>query len=167
MGPLCLVALLGSSVHCGWLSLPEELRLDPTFESPGAVASAVVQGLRSADLPRLRQLALTENEFHMLVWPKLPASRPERNVPWDYAWNDLATKSDANLRARLSGWQDRGYTVVDVAFSGGVTDYGTFRVHRDSVLTLRDGEGNVSNGRLLGSMIEQAGRFKVFSYVVD
>ena len=72
-----------------------------------------------------------------------------------------------NLRARLSGWQDRGYTVVDVAFSGGVTDYGTFRVHRDSVLTLRDGEGNVSNGRLLGSMIEQAGRFKVFSYVVD
>ncbi len=167
MGPLCLAVLLAFSVHCGWLSLPEELRLAPTLESPSAVASAVVEGLRSGDLNRLRQLALTENEFHMLVWPKLPASRPERNVPWDYAWNDLATKSDANLRARLSGWQDRGYTVVTVAFSGGVTDYGAFRVHRDSVLTLRDGEGNVSNGRLLGSMIEQAGRFKVFSYVVD
>ncbi len=167
MGPLCLVALLALSAHCGWLSSPADLRLEPTLESPEAVASAVVQGLKSADLSRLRQLALTENEFHVLVWPKLPASRPERNVPWDYAWNDLATKSDANLRARLSGWQDRGYTVVSVAFTGGVTDYGSFRVHRETVLTLRDGQGNVSNGRLLGSMIEQAGRFKVFSYVVD
>jgi hypothetical protein len=164
---LCLLALLGLSVHCGWLSPPADLRLQPTLESPEAVASAVLEGLRSADLSSLRQLALTENEFHVLVWPKLPASRPERNVPWDYAWNDLAAKSDANLRARLSGWQDRGYTVVNVAFTGGVTDYETFRVHRDTVLTLRDGQGNVSKGRLLGSMIEQAGRFKVFSYVVD
>ena len=166
MGPLLLGVVLLLAVRCGWLPM-EEFRLSQTLESPEAVAAAVVDRLRSGDLAGLRQLALTETEFHQLVWPKLPASRPERNVPWDYAWQDLSAKSDANLRARLAGWQDRGFTVVSVAFTGETTEYGTFRVHRDSVLTLRDRDGNVSNGRLFGAIIEQAGRFKVFSYVVD
>ncbi len=167
MGPLCLVAILFLSARCGLLGPKDDFRLGQTLESSEAVARAVVDRFRAGDLAGLRLLAVTETEFHKLVWPQLPASRPERNVPWDYAWQDLSAKSDANLRGRLSGWQDRGFTVVSVAFTGETTEYGTFRVHRDSVLTLRDRDGSVSNGRLFGSIIEQGGRFKVFSYVVD
>ncbi len=131
------------------------------------MARAVVRGFAEKDLEALRELALTEAEFTDLVWPKLPASRPERNLPLDYVWKDLAGKSDANLRARLAGWEDRGFVLVSVTFTGEVTDYGTFKVHRDSQLELRDHNGQEQSGRLFGSMIEHRGRYKVFSYVVD
>ena len=75
----------------------------------------MVAGLRGGELAGLKRLALTEAEFRDLVWPKLPASRPERNRPMDYVWGDLAGKSDANLRARLGGWQDRGFVLVPLA----------------------------------------------------
>ncbi len=145
----------------------ETVRLSATFESPEAVARAVVEGLRGGDLAALKGLALSETEFKHLVWPKLPAARPERNLPMDYVWGDLAGKSDANLRARLGGWQDRGFVLVSLSFKGGVEDYGTFKVHRESVLILKDREGREQTGRLFGSILEHQGRFKVFSYVVD
>lgn len=126
-----------------------------------------MRGLADRDSGALRLLAITEAEFRDLVWPKLPASRPERNLPLDYVWKDLAAKSDANLRARLAGWQDRGFVLVSLTFNGGVENYGTFAVHRDTVLLLRDGDGKEQTGRLFGSIIEHKGRFKVFSYVVD
>jgi hypothetical protein len=101
------------------------------------------------------------------VWPRLPASRPERNLPWDYVWNDLRAKSDAHLRELVARWQDRGEDVVAVTFRGETTDYGPFRVHRESVVSLRDRDGDPRTTRLFGSVIEMHGRFKVFSYVVD
>lgn len=167
MGPLCLLGLLALSAHCGWLHEREDFRLDRTLESPEAVARAVVAGLATGDLEALRRLALSEAEFRDLVWPMLPASRPERNLPLEYVWNDLATKSDANLRARLGGWQDRGFVLVSLTFKGGTEDYGTFKVHRETVLVLKDRDGREQSGRLFGSIIEHKGRFKVFSYVVD
>lgn len=122
----------------------------------------MVQGLAEG-----RALAVSEGEFRDLVWPKLPASRPERNLPLDYVWKDLFAKSDANLRGRLAGWQDRGFIVISLEFKGVVEDYGTFTVHRETELRLRDRDGKEQTGRLFGSIIEHQRRFKVFSYVVD
>ncbi len=153
------VALLVSG--CGTLTLLQ------AQGSPEAVATAVVRQLARRDLAALRALAVTEAEFREIVWPALPASRPERNVPWDYAWKDLHGKSDAHLRAQLLAWEDRGYRVVSVAFRGATTDYGRYRVRRESVVTLRDRDDRETTGRLFGSMIEMDGRYKVFSYVVD
>lgn len=138
-----------------------------TMESPEAVARAVVRGFAERNLGALRELAVTDAEFRIVVWPKLPASRPERNLPLDYVWKDLAAKSDDNLRARLAKWEDRGFVLASLFFKGGVTDYGTFKVHRDTELRLRDQAGNEETGRLFGSIIEYEGRFKIFSYVVD
>lgn len=159
-----VAALVASGVLAGCQRVPT---LANTFASPEEVARAVVSGLTARDVDRLAALALTEDEFRWLVWPKLPTSRPGRNIPWDYAWNDLRTKSVMQLQARVHEWEDRGYTLVRIDFKGETTDYETFVVRRDSVVTLRDRDGRESQGRLFGSIIEQRGRFKVFSYVVD
>jgi len=137
------------------------------MESPEAVAGAVVRGFADRNLEALQELAVTEAEFRLVVWPKLPASRPERNLPFEYVWKDLAAKSEDNLRARLAKWEDRGFVLVSLLFKGGVTDYGTYKVHRDTELRLRDKDGREETGRLFGSIIEYQGRFKIFSYVVD
>ena len=163
LAPLALL-WLAAAPGCRTATGPS---LANTQESPEAVARAVVKGLAERNLEALRALAVTETEFRDLVWPRLPASRPERNLPLDYVWRDLSTKSDLNLRARLGGWEDRGFVLVSVDFKGGADDYGTYRVHRETVLVLRDRDGREETGRLFGSLIEHKGRFKVFSYVVD
>lgn len=161
-----IAAVLALSIAAGCRTSSEPT-LANTFESPEAVARAVVKALSERNLEGLRSLALTRDEFRVLVWPKLPASRPERNLPMDYVWDELAAKSDASLRARLAGWQDRGFSLVSVEFKGEITDHGTYIVHRDTVLTLKDRDGRQEAGRLFGSIIQQRGRYKVFSYVVD
>jgi hypothetical protein len=130
------------------------------------VADAVVRALDARDRAALARLALDEAEFRALVWPRLPASRKERNLPVDFVWSDLAGKSQAHLSALLATWEPVGRP-VRIDFAGGTTDYGTFRVHRRAVVTLRDGRGRETTGRIFGSVLEKDGRFKVFSYVTD
>ena len=136
----------------------------PTSE---ALATAVLRAIANRDAAALRRLALDEAEFREYVWPELPASRPERNMPFGYVWTDLRSKSETGLDAVLAAHGGRRYELDRVRFSGGATQYETFIVHRDSVIEVRDGEGRRATLHLFGSVIERGGQFKVFSYVVD
>jgi len=53
-----------------------------------------------------------------------------------------------------------------VHLAGEPSTYGDDTVHRGIELVVATGQGE-ERIRLLGSMIEQGGRWKVFSYVVD
>lgn len=166
------VALGGLLVASGVASLigcrQPSVVLEHTLESPEAVAQAVLKGLNARDFSGLQNLALTKHEFRKLVWPKLPAARPGRNIPWDYVWNDLSSKSTMQLQARVHEWRPSADgTVVKVEFTGETTDYETFRVRRKSAVTIRTSDGHETRHRLFGSIVEQGGRYKVFSYVAD
>jgi hypothetical protein len=166
-GRLLPVALL-AGILAGGAACGRSPALDWGLESPRAVAVAVVAALDARDAPALERLSVNEQEFRHLVWPRQPAARPERNIPWDYAWRSLAARSRHQLAGRLSEWVGgRRSTVVGVTFAGETTDYGAYRVHRRSVVTLRDAAGRLETVRVFGSIIEQGGRFRVFSYVVD
>jgi hypothetical protein len=140
--------------------------LEPTFDSPEAVARAVLDGFAAGDREALRRLALSEQEFRQRVWPELPSARPERNLPFSYVWGDLKQKSDASLARLFARHQGRRFEFVSVRFDEPKTQYGTYVVHRESVFTVQ-GEGPAEELRLCGSMIEADGRWKVFSFVVD
>jgi hypothetical protein len=101
------------------------------------------------------------------VWPELPASRPERNLTFEYVWTDLRTKSDASLGQTVHAHGGRAYRVARVGFTGETSQYKSFLVHRNAVVEIIDPEDRRNAGRLFGSVIEKNGRFKVFSYVVD
>jgi hypothetical protein len=135
--------------------------------SVDALASDVLHALARQDVTRLQALALTESEFRTLVWPGLPASRPEAGVPVEYAWNDLHTKSRSDLQQTLNALDGQRLALLSVRFTGRVSDYGTFRVFRDAVLEVRQADGTMRRLRVFGSVIEHEGRVKVFSYVTD
>ncbi len=142
--------------------------LHTTHESPDALARAVLDALAARDEGRLRDLALNEQEFRDHVWPALPASRPERNLPFDYVWGDLQQKSANQLTQTLAQFGGRQYELVRVEFTGATTQYDAFAVHRDSRLVVRDASGVEHQLRIFGSALEtRDGRVKVFSYVVD
>ena len=135
--------------------------------SARALAVAVLQGFESRDIQKLTGLALTEAEFRDHIWPELPASRPERNLPFSYVWGDLRQKSEGSLTESLARHGGRALSLVGVDYGGETTRYSSFVVHRDTVLIVRGSDGAEHRLRLYGSTVEKDGFFKVFSYVVD
>lgn len=159
MKRILLAALV--CVSCG--SAPP---LQNTFASPEALAHAVLDALARNDRAALERLVLSEREFRDHVWPQLPASRPERNLPFSYVWGDLRQKSHASLARILSEHGGRRYRFAGVDFDD-TSDYSTFRVHREATFRVRDAQGQEKTVQVCGSMIEKDGAWKVFSYVVD
>jgi len=157
--PLAVAALV--TVTC--TSLPPLAHTSPSSE---AAATALLEALAAKDQAALAALVLSESEFKDHVWPQLPAARPERNLPFSYVWGDLHQKSVGHLSRTLASHGGKRYTLVSTAFTG-VTDYGTYTVHRNASFTVRDEAGQTLTLSLCGSMIEKDGGWKVFSYVVD
>jgi hypothetical protein len=137
-----------------------------THASSSDVARALLQAVADNDRAAFEALAVDEREFRDHVWPQLPASRPERNLPFSYVWGDLKQKSDASLSRVLAEHSGRQYELVGVEFDGD-TDYTTYRVHREASFRVRDKSGADTTVRVCGSMIVKDGRWKVFSYVID
>lgn len=164
------IAMWRSAFLLTFLALPGCTSAPPplqhTAETPAALASAVLAAVSAGDAPTLASLALSEQEFRDHIWPALPAARPERNLPFSYVWGDMHQKSEASLRSSIAQHRGRALSLVDVRF-GEATVYDGYTVHRDAVLVVRDADGATEDLRLCGSMVEQLGRWKVFSYVVN
>jgi hypothetical protein len=148
-------------------SCASRLELDNALDTPEALARALLDALAENDRASLERLTLSEDEFRGLVWPELPAARPERNLPADYVWTDLHQKSRAALGRLLVRHGGRRYQLESVTFRGESTVYATVQVKRESELFVRDAAGTVHSLRAFGSMVNRRGRYKVFSYVVD
>jgi len=160
---LAVSAVLSALAVIGSRSRP----LANTVGSPEALGAAVLSAFQQVDLASLRSLALTEEEFRAHVWPDLPISRPERNVPFEFAWRNLRQTSDGYLRQLVAQFNETDLTLLRVEFGGPATAYGEVTVHRDTRLVVRGPDGEVRTLRLFGSTIEQDGRYKIFSFVVD
>jgi hypothetical protein len=156
--------LLGvTGIGCGAAHPP----LQAGAETPEALARAVLDAIAARDQGRLEALALSEAEFRQRVWPELPASRPERNIPVEFAWKDLAQKSRASLSGILAEHGGQRFALESVGFLGSTSEYSSFDVSRKAELVVRTTSGSERRIRVFGSMIRADGRVKVFSFVVD
>lgn len=145
-----------------------EPALSGTFDSPEALARVVLEAIRTEDVETLKRLPLTEDEFRLHVWPKLPASRPERGVPFEYAWGELSQKSRSAIAASFSRYKGRRLELLSLGFKGEATDYGDFVLHGEPELQVKDAvSGGVLSLSLFGSVVEWKGKYKLFSYVTD
>ena len=138
-----------------------------SHDTPEALARAVLAAFEKRDIDRLLKLALDKQEFAEHVWPELPAAKPERNLSVNFVWGDLHQKSNIMLHESLAAHGGKKYELVGLRFLGETTPYGSYLVHRESELTVKDLDGTQRDIRLFGSVLEKGGRFKVFSYVID
>lgn len=156
-----LLALAAVLLGTGCTRVPP---LADTHDSPEAVVRAVLDALARRDTVALEALVLSEQEFKDHVWPHLPAARPERNLPFSYVWGDLHQKSRQSLARTVREIGGRRLRLDRLSFSG-QTAYPGAVVHREAVATVTDENGYTADVRVCGSLIEQGGRWKVFSYV--
>jgi hypothetical protein len=166
------VLLAATLVAAGCTTSPAEpsrplTPLANTFESPEALARAVLAALEQRDSGRLKALQLSETEFREHVWPELDTSRPARNVPFEYAWGQMKQRSDGSLGATLSRYGGRSLRFVQTRFTGDTTAYQSFSVMRESEIVAADDTGRELILRLYGSAMLKDGRYKLYSYVVD
>jgi hypothetical protein len=160
--------VLVSGIGCGTGAARQGgAALGDTFESPERAASALLEALAAKDVGRLRTLALSEREFRAVIWPELPSSRPDVNLPVDYAWGTLHQNSTASLAMTLREHGGRQYRFRRVDLGQKVSRYATFDVHRDVAILVEDPTGGERRLDLFGSLLEHEGRWKIFSYVVD
>lgn len=138
-----------------------------TFDTPEALAQAVLSRLASRDVAGLKALALTEQEFRDHVWPELDTSRPERNVPFEYAWGQLKQRSDGALDATVTRHAGRPLKFLRTSYRGETTQYKSFVVMRESEIVAADETGKEFVLQLFGSAMVKDGRYKLFSFVVD
>lgn len=144
-----------------------KVSLAHTFDSPEALAQAVLTGLASKDVAGLNALALSEQEFKDHVWPELDTSRPERNVPFEYAWGQLKQRSDGYLDVTVGRYAGQKLRFVSTRYTGETTKYESFSVMRESEIVAADDTGRDLVLRLFGSAMVKDGRYKLFSFVVD
>lgn len=137
------------------------------FDSPEEAARQALEFVAQGDAESLSQLSLGEADFQEAVYPRLPASRPERNTSAAFLWGMLHQRSRNALAFTLNRHRGQRYELIAVDFVGETTDYGPFQVHRETVLTVETPDGERGTLRLFGSMLEQDGRYKIFSFVTD
>jgi hypothetical protein len=135
--------------------------------SADVLAEDVLRALENRDAARLRELALSEAEFRDVIWPELPAARPERNLTADYVWREQRAKSEAGLHSVLGQYGGKPLKLVRLEVRGETMQHRTFIVRRDTAVVVR-GVGDAEQPlRLFGSIVERDGGFKIFSYNVD
>ncbi|HEX6165036.1 MAG TPA: hypothetical protein VFZ31_16830 [Vicinamibacterales bacterium] len=163
------VLAAGAAASCSTPAQPTRSAapLAHTFESPEALARAVLDGLGKRDATALRSLALSESEFRDHVWPELPASRPERNVPFEYAWGQMKQRSEGSLGETLARYGGKPLRFVRTRFTGDTTAYQSFTVMRESEIIAADETGRELILQLYGSAMLKDSRYKLYSFVVD
>ncbi len=165
---LGVVVVAVAMIGCTQPTSPSsKIPLSNTFESPEALAQAVLTRLASRDVAGLKALALSEQEFKDHVWPELDTSRPERNVPFDYAWGQMKQRSDGYLDGTVGRYGGQQLRFVRTKFTGETTKYESFSVMRESEIVAADETGRELVLQLFGSAMVKDGRYKLFSYVVD
>jgi hypothetical protein len=79
----------------------------------------------------------------------------------------LQQNSEGHLRQTLAAVTDAPMRLRSVRFLGEATTYGDVTVHRHTAVEVAAPDGTTRTVKLFGSMIEQDGNWKIFSFVVD
>lgn len=132
--------------------------------SPEELVRRFLAALSENDIENVRLLAVTEDEFKTLIYPELPAADPGRNTSAEFVWSMLHTRSESSLHSIMSSVGGRHLWFEEIRFTGETSQYRSYKVHRESLLVLRDEAGDPQTVRLFGSVLELNGQFKIFSF---
>jgi hypothetical protein len=136
-------------------------RLADSLSSPKAVGEAVVNALNGKDKEALRAVLVTKEEYIDHMWGSFPASD---HWPADFAYSNLNKNSTKGINRWTERFGAKNYEFLDIRFTRSVEKYDGFRLHRGTMLQVRNTKGEEKELRILGSVVEMDGQFKLLSY---
>ena len=81
--------------------------------SAEALSRAVLKALEEKDEVELTQLRVTYREYSELLFPHFDAAKPPRNIPVEFHWKMLDTKSIVGAREALEGYGGQEFELLE------------------------------------------------------
>jgi hypothetical protein len=129
-----------------------------------ALGRRVLGGLAAGDTALLHQVRLTEREHNEVVWPELPASRPEANFPLDFAWQNIQMRNRRDLGRILPWFRRRELDLDRVECRGEVQRFETFQVLTDCWVVFATREHGLLEAQVFKDVLVRGGGHKIFRY---
>ncbi len=142
-----------------------ELRFPGSTETIDGLGRTVLEALSRSDTVTLAELRLTEREHNEVVWPELPAARPEVNFPIDFAWTNIELRDRRSLARLLPVFDGLDARFRTVQCRGATQTFETFEVLTDC-WTIFDVEGREGpfEAQLFKDVLVRGGGHKIFRY---
>ncbi len=134
------------------------------YDSPEALARAVVTAAAAGDPDALGAFRVGEVEHEHLLWPYFDSSDPSLNIPHGFAYTNLDGGSRQGQRALVKQLAGGTWTVAELRFEKPEDAYPAFVLHQGTALVLTSGDGARVETDLLGSVVEHGGRYKLLSF---
>lgn len=138
--------------------------MQDAFDSVESLAAGFLKALSASDRRAIGRMTLNRDEFERIVWPTLPAAQPGSNLTVDFVWNLFQVRSRSVLERLIAKHSGKAYTVSAVRFAGQKQDYSGFTIHRDVRVQDSAPDGVERELRLYASIIEVAGKFKLYGF---
>jgi hypothetical protein len=142
-------------------------RLGHSVSTVEVLGDLVLRSLVAQDTLALERLRLTEHEHNEVVWPELPASRPEVNYPVDMAWENIERRNRVGRKRQMAAMRGRRVSYRGVNCRGETSRFASFEVYTDCVVLFVDADGDPD--RLLRvqafkDVLSRGGGLKIFRY---
>lgn len=156
---LILIATLILRIGCS-----EPSKLKNSFKSTEDLGKAVVTALNEKNAESLHKYRVDKEEYIGYMWYSFPASQPKYNIPEDFAWDNLNIKCIKGVTKWVNQYGNRGLEFQKIAFENPTEEYDGFTLLRGTVLHIKTKDGKEKTLRILGSVVEMDGRYKLLSY---
>ena len=127
-----------------------------------ALAAAVLGAFHAERVDSMLSLAIRDDEFRDILWREFPQSRPATGLRWDDAWPVLFGRMNGGSVAAVREHGGHVYTLLRVERRE-VVRYRNFKLHNGVTIVARDDEGRILRFDGIRSVVERAGRFKIYS----
>jgi hypothetical protein len=150
-----LVALAIFSAGCG-------RGLSNSYDSPEALARAVLDALESKDRVALEALWVTRAEHRELLWDQLPESK---SLPFEYARRINEINSRKGIENAIHRYGGQRFELISIEFSRPAEKYDGFTVHFGTRLRVRRAkDGREGELPILDVVLEHHGRWKLMNF---
>ncbi len=147
--------------------LPDPKGLVGGADSRRALATQFVAALAAGNRTTLGELTLSRAEFAYLYYPNSRDAGMTNGMPPTLRWDLMTLSSEKGIARAIDRIGGKPLTLQALDCPNPPATTGTITMHDGCTVRIGLVDGTTFNGRLFGSIIEHAGRFKFAGYNND
>lgn len=157
-----IVAVVGALACTACTDASARVPVANTYESPQALAEAVLDAVAMNDPAALHALRVTREEYERHLWPEMPDAAD--GVPFGFVWGLNQSRSRRSVRKVLEEFGGRRFELVSITFSEEPETYSSYTLHYGANLVVRRvPDGRVGRLKVMDVVLEMDGRWKLMN----
>lgn len=156
------MALVGALACAACSDASARVPVANTYESPRALAEAVLDAVAMDDPASLHALRVTREEYQRHLWPEMPDAAD--GVPFGFVWGLNQSRSRRSVRKVLDEFGGQRFELVSITFSEEPETYPSYTLHHGANLVVRRVlDGRVGRLEMMDVVLEMDSRWKLMN----